>query len=229
MSKWWALGLLVLSLETRAAFRLSSLVLRLSPEEAKSTSFFVENTGDEKIAVQLEIFKRRTGEKGREVREATDEIDLVPSQFVLPAHQRRSVHLRWRATELRAEKSYRLVASELPVSFQASVKKVFLSQYVASIFIARPEWQADVQVLGFRVDKDRHARMSLVNKGQVHQLLAGSEITIDGVDGKNPRRLSFAKEMDGLNILAEDHHDVDVGLVELAPGDYGARIQTGMP
>lgn len=127
----------ILASEGVQALSLSPTVSSYTISE-KPARLTIENPSDEKVAVQIDFFERVTKD-GKEVREKTDWFSVSPEQVVLNAHDVRTVSVIWKGPEsLEGEKPFRVVVTQLPLSFKkdSPPPKVVL-QIIGSI-IARP-------------------------------------------------------------------------------------------
>jgi fimbrial chaperone protein len=177
-----------------------------SGSEATQT-FLIENTNNEKIALQIEAFHREMDINGKETRKETDEFSVFPQQLVLEPGERRNVRLTWTGEkEPKAELAYRLVVSQLPVNLKKAEKKkaganiTFLLQYVASIYVTPGAAAAPkVTVESFEKLSDGKAEMVLKNSGTAHQVLKGVRVRFKS------RRVDLAgsdlKALEAENIL----------------------------
>lgn len=174
------------------AFKLSPMVAQFATEgDGKTTSFFIENTSEERVAVQIDIFYRTQDEAGKEVRTETKDFTVYPSQIVLKPKQKRTIRVTWQGVQkVTKELAYRLVAEELPIDLQKKKKEQrtninFLLKYVASLYVVPDGAKPKVVVKAAKKKKVKGQEMmelTLENKGKAHKVL--NEIIIKAKSGK---------------------------------------------
>ncbi|WP_460055260.1 fimbria/pilus periplasmic chaperone [Spirochaeta dissipatitropha] len=178
-----------------------------------SRSFQLHNPGNTEIAVELSMLTRELQPDGTEIREPADDLfSVFPSRLILEANERRTVRVRWTGPEsITREQSYRLLAEQLPISFeeqettQGGVINISF-RYLAAIYITPRGAKPDVQI-SIESGPDQLGEPEIIirleNLGTAHQLLNGLEITVQLQDGS---RLVFSSnELEGLaqhNLLA---------------------------
>ena len=195
------------------------MVAEMSSQGAKSSQAFqVENNGDSRVALQLELFKRTADSDGVEKRVATSDLVVFPQQLTLDAGVKRTIKVSWVAAgAVEAEQPYRLVVTQLPVNFkkdkpispQAGVNLSFLLQYVASIYVAPAQVRHNVVVASAERLGGGSIRITLKNEGTAHQLLRGMRLWI------GPEKAEIKEEQ--LKILEADN---------LLPGEFRKFVVT---
>jgi fimbrial chaperone protein len=198
---------LVLSFNA-AAFRLEPMVAEFGIDGDNASKIFrVENEGKDKIAVKVEAFTRAIDENGKETLTPTKNFKIYPDQISLAASDSRAVRVIYQGPkDLEKEEAYRIVASQLPVSFKEDSKKTgikFLFQFVASVYVTSDKYYPKVVVESVtNVDKE-NIRIKLINKGQKHALLKDVKVelkdTAGGVLKLGPDNI---KGWDGENLLS---------------------------
>lgn len=194
------------------AFRLSPMVIRFSPDGAKATQVLsLENTSMEKVPVQIEAFARATDKDGKEIRTKSDDFVIYPEQLVLLPNEKRNVRVTWNKTEkIDQEKSYRLVASQLPLEFRDQNSKpkpnsanlTFLLQYVASAYVGTAEFLPNIQVESAVLSKPQSLELVLVNNGKAHQVMKVKNLKISS--GGKDIEMKHVKELEAENLLVGD-------------------------
>ncbi|UOF00230.1 fimbrial biogenesis chaperone [Bdellovibrio reynosensis] len=217
------------------AFRLTPMVVHFAPSGAKSTQVLtVENTGTDKIPIQIEAFTRTTDAKGEEVRKKTEDFTIYPEQLVLLPKEKRNIRVTW-AGELNGntEKAYRIVAAQLPIEFheknakaqQASVNLKFLLQYVASAYVTPQDAVSKIRVTSVEKKSNRNLVLKIKNEGTAHQVLRVKQIKIFAGD-KLLTSLEPGKSFDGVNILAGAEHSVPVASAkDIVEGNLKAELE----
>lgn len=217
------LTLVLLFTSAAQAFRLSPMVVHFSPEGSKRTQVLtLENTGTEKIPIQIEAFARSIDNKGQEVRTATSDFVIYPEQLVLLPGEKRNIRATW-GGDLGGpqEKSYRFVVSQLPVEFQekAQNKKTaganlnFLLQYVASVYVTPSGAKPLIKVKSALMREPKKLELNLANEGTAHLVLRVKSLKI--FDGeKMLMSLNKSVELDNTNVLAKTEKSFVINLPE---------------
>jgi fimbrial chaperone protein len=190
------------------AFRLEPMVAEFGVDGANASKIFrVENEAKEKVAVKIEAFVRSIDENGKESLTPTKNFKIYPDQISLAASDSRAVRVIYQGPkDLEQEAAYRIVASQLPVSFKEDPKKTgikFLFQFIASVYVTSDKYYPKVVVESVtNVDKE-NIRIKLINKGQKHALLKKVSVELKDTSG-GVLKLGPAtiKEWDGENLLS---------------------------
>ena len=196
-------------------FRLSPMVAEISPRSQKqrTQSFFIENTSDKRVAVQVSVFERFMDVAGAETRKETELFSFYPPQMILEPKQRRTVRVTWKGeSEVSTEKAYRLVAEQLPIDLKEKeasqqVNIQFLLKYVASIYVVPRKSKVDIiaeSAVVKMVKEKKIIDFLLKNQGNVHKVLVGMEMTLENKPAKFKARLTAEglKSLAAENILA---------------------------
>jgi fimbrial chaperone protein len=178
-----ALASLMISTNSVWAFKLSPMIANFSPLGTAATqNFQIENTGGEKLSVQIEAFHRFTDLDGKETRTPTDEFSIYPQQLTLLPREKRTVRITWNGTrQPDRELNYRLVVSELQASASTAEIRAgtsFLMQYVASLYVTPDHSQPKVDVESFKVLADGRGELVLHNSGLAHGALKGIKVVL---------------------------------------------------
>ena len=194
-------------------FKLSPMVATFSPDgDGRTTSFFVENTSDKKVAVQIDILYRTQSEKGEEVRTETKDFTVYPPQIILKANQKRTIRVTWLgAKKLSQELAFRLVAEELPIELQKKKKEQrtninFLLKYVASIYVTPDGAKSKVEVKSAKeeiVKGKKHLALVLENTGNAHKVLNDIRLKIKSGEAKVDVDAKSLEAFAAENILAK--------------------------
>lgn len=173
-----AVAVLLLVAGPLAAFQLQPMSASIDPQSgASTTTFDVRNTTDAPIAVQMRVTTRRIEPDGTEINEdASDQLQLFPSQVILREGQTQTVRVRWLGDGVPAEElPFRVVAEQLPVNLgrdqdEASGVRMML-RYRATLYV-RPDGVApEVSVTDLSVGESE-VSMMVENRGTAHALLA---------------------------------------------------------
>jgi len=189
------------------AFRLEPMVVNFSPDGAGASKIFrIENEAKEKIAVKVEAFTREIDDKGKEKMTPSRDFKIYPDQISLNGSDSRAIRVVYLGPkDIDKEVAYRIVASQLPVSFEESKKQTgikFLFQFVASVYVTDVNYYPKIVIEPIkRLDKDT-LRISVVNKGQRHTLLKNVKIEMKDNAGKTVNLAELVKDWDGENLLS---------------------------
>lgn len=203
------------------AFKLSPMVITFSPTgKGKTQVLTVENTGTEKVPLQLEAFTRSVNSKGEEVRAKTEDFNIFPEQLVLLPNEKRNIRITWmNSLTDKIEKSYRIVATQLPIEFKeknsesssAGVNLNFLLQYVASAYVKPEGANPSVKLKSYKQLDPTKIRLKIKNEGTAHQLLKTKNLDILLTD-KSVIQIKDNEAIDSLNLLAGQEAEVDISL-----------------
>jgi len=208
-----SLVLIFLSPLSSWAFRLSPMIANFAPSGSGSTqTFLVENTGTEKVAIQIEAFHRYADEQGKESRTATDEFSVYPQQMALQPNEKRNIRVTWTGSrQPDRELNYRLVVTELPVDLKKPKERenklgaslTFLMQYVASLYVTPPSATSKLVVDSFKVMPDGEGLLVLKNTGLAHRVLKGTQVFVrTGKDSRTELKGEQIEQMQGENVLS---------------------------
>lgn len=190
------------------AFKLEPMLIEFSPHGPGSTkNFRIENESKEKVAVKVEAFFRKIDTNGKENRVPTDHFKIYPEQLSLLPSDSRAVRVTYQGPkELASEAAYRIVATQLPVSFKNRVKKTgvnFLFKFIASVYVTADNFIPKLEVESIKKFKQGYAKIKIKNKGQKHRQLKGVKIILKDKVGKMlALNESVIKDWDAGNILA---------------------------
>jgi len=195
-----------------SAFTLQPISQEFSPSGAESSRVFqVHNPGSQPVAMRLEMLERLVDEHGTETNpSARGSFAVFPTQFVLEPGQRRNIRVRYTGSEnLERERSYRLLAEQLPVDLteteldrpqgtegttgrpgQGSIQIMF--RYLASIFVVPPNAAGPNPVVSLleRVSADESGLLlRFENSGGRHVILRDLELELR-LDNGSPHRVA---------------------------------------
>nr|WP_295902041.1 fimbria/pilus periplasmic chaperone [uncultured Bdellovibrio sp.] len=200
------------------AFRLSPMVIHFSPTGSGTTQVLtLENPGGEKTPIQIEAFTRTENEKGEEVRKKTDDFTIYPEQVVLLPNEKRNVRVTWSGEITASEKSYRIIASQLPVEFRdrnpkpkkPGVNLNFLLQYVASAYVTPEGAVAKIKVKEIKHLDAKKISVTVINEGAAHKVLKVKKLKLFAGE-KLVSEVENPKEFDGLNLLSGSQKNIVV-------------------
>ncbi len=172
------------------AFRLDPMTVDFSAEGEYSTKIFrVENEGKDPIAVKIQAFVRQIDEEGTEKLTPTTDFKIFPEQISLAASDSRAVRIVYVGKkEFDRELVYRIVASQLPVSFKEETSKTginFLFQFVASVYVTNDRFYPKIEVESVTRTDQGTLKVKIVNRGQKHVLLRNVNVELTDANGNS--------------------------------------------
>lgn len=185
----FALIFSVATVDEAIAFRFTPFRAMFQPSGSGASRLFtVENNTDIPASVQISIMTRDVDIDGHEKNlSAEQDFMIYPAQIVLKPHASRSVRVQWVGSpSLKEEKSYRIIAEQLPVNLDMTNPKVsrvqFLVSYQGAIFVT-PKALAHNVTLDFSgVTKDATGKKVLEfvlhNRGTQHAMLRNLKLHI---------------------------------------------------
>jgi fimbrial chaperone protein len=203
-----------------------------------TTTFTVENSGQEPIGIQAEMFQREISESGEDKRIATNDFNIYPPQFKLEVGGKRNIKVTWINPKIPSQElSYRFIVSQLPVELtpdskdKVKIQLKFLLQYVASVYATPRDVKSHVIVDKVELTKDNKVRVTVNNKGTAHQLFRGGKLIIFGAKKeKIDLGPESEKVLESENILAGGTRVFDFMLPKAAPkGPYQAELRFDHP
>ncbi|TVR69301.1 MAG: molecular chaperone [Spirochaetaceae bacterium] len=165
-----------------------SAVIDLSGS-SPTTTFEVTNPGNSPVAIELRVATRRIDPDGTELNEdASDQIQLFPSQLVLRRGASQTVRARWigQSTPER-ELPFRVTAEQLPINLNRGQTEAsglqFMLRYRATLYVRPPGTAPDLEVLSIDVDDPERVTVNLRNNGTRHQLFFQGAVILEDGDG----------------------------------------------
>ncbi len=223
MKRFWLFTLSLflfggLAAEPASAFRFIPFIAEFEPSgSGANRTYTVENTSDDRIAVEISIYRRGMNLDGSDrLGDADDDFIVYPTQVVLEPHRKQAIRVQFIGDPAPDhELAYRIIAEQLPVELDsepepgANVR--ILVRYVGSIYV-RPR-QAEYDVVLESAGSERledgstGLAITLHNKGTAHAILSNLELSLTSQNGPTPTGLTlsseFLKGMTGENILAQ--------------------------
>lgn len=201
-----------------AMFRLDPPSREFSPSGGRATqSFDIISTGDQPVAVQIQITKRVVALDGTETNPIEENDFLVyPPQIVVEPGKQQTIKVTWLGDPNPAkELSYRLIAEQVPVNLTevtttqqgktANVKILF--KYGGTIYItpnnAAPRLVIESAIPQKTKDGKDELVLTIENQGTAHQLLRGARIVLTPSQGQAIKLTKDQlKEIETQNVLA---------------------------
>lgn len=184
--------LLISAISPALAFKLEPISRVFEPAGAGATqSYQIINDSSEQIAVELSMVERKMSIDGKETTENADDDFLVyPAQILLSPQSVQSVQVTWLGDPSpKKELSYRLVADQLPISFNKPEEsttttggvKVML-RYIGSVYIRPQNAKSEVVVssITHQQETDGHDTLMITfeNKGTRRAVLSDLNLTL---------------------------------------------------
>lgn len=176
------------SAATVAGFQLQPMSATIDPTAGGTTSFEVRNTTNAPIAVQMRATTRRILPDGTELNDdASDQLQIFPSQLILRPAQVQTVRVRWLGDQtLLRERAFRLVAEQLPINLERSAEESssvrMMLRYRASLYVRPPGAARDVVVSDLFTENDE-VSFTIENRGTAHAFI-GEALAVIGNDGE---------------------------------------------
>jgi fimbrial chaperone protein len=195
------------------AFRVSPMISEFDPSgDGATRTFQIENTGDDKVSVQLEMFHRFIDINGKETRTATEEFSVYPQQITMGSHEKHSVRVTWQGNHTpERELAYRMEVTELMSDAkkktppESKTDPKFLLEYITSVYVKTKGFEPHIEVDSFRVLPDSSklkGELILKNTGLAHRVLKGLHIFLKGSNGvRTELKSDEMTEIRGENIL----------------------------
>ena len=202
------------------AFRLDPMVVNFAPSGKLATQVVtLDNPTNDKIPVQVEVVTRDE-KSGTEKRDKTNEFTIYPEQVVLLPREKRNVRITFTGDEPKDEKSYRIIATQLPVELKETNAKAakktganvtFMLQYVASAYVTPKDAAADVKVKEVKVTSPKNISVTLSNDGNAHKIVYVKSFKVSE-KGKVVEEVAKPHGIEGTNFLAKTQKTVAVPL-----------------
>ena len=208
---------ILISTDKAWAFRLSPMTLSLDKNKTQEYLNVENGAEDAKVAIELSATLRVVDNRGKESRPKTEDIKIFPAQFFLAPGEKRRVKIRYEGQmEIANEKSYRIVAEQLPVE-QAEPKSKqsginILLKYVAALYYSPTDCKSELKVTKVQATSGKIA-LALKNEGNCHHLLKNPELIVkQGNKIQKTLKSSELKPLVGENILAKSERIFEVSL-----------------
>lgn len=175
-------------------------------EGKKGGQFLIENEGSSNIAVELTVKERKMDEDGAETLLDTKDISIFPPQIIIPPREKRTIRVQFTSKEeLTTEKSYRVIAEQLPLKVDAKTKDQagiqMLMKFVAALYATPAGAKSEVKVLS-QSSNGKELVVVLENKGSKHQLLNNPILKYLHAGEKGELKAGDLPGLTGENILA---------------------------
>lgn len=208
--------LAVLVLSNTFAFQFSPLEQTFTPTGADSVkSYTIVNDSDDAIAVMVSALVRDQAENGEEINaDASRYFSIVPNKIIVSPRGTQIVRVQYRGpSTVTSELSFRLRAEQIQYSQgrQETNQNMFnfLYIYTTSLYVSPSKTVERLDVTKvtpvITAEGEKKMQISLVNGGNVHQILIGAEVSV--ADSQGNRVVLSGNDalpgIDGANILAK--------------------------
>lgn len=223
--------LLLLVTAAAAAFQLQPMSASIDPRASGTVTFEVRNTTAAPIAVQMRATTRTIQRDGTELNEdASDQIQLFPSQLIVRPGQVQTVRARWLGDRaLDAERPFRIIAEQVPINFGGPDEQTggvrMMLRYRATLYVTPPTAERDVVVNNLVVDADS-ITFEIENRGTAHALIPESMVVVVGNGRREEIAASEIEPLTTINVLPGGVRFVEIprGVLPLAPEELLFRF-----
>lgn len=222
--------LLLLVLPLLLSFDFSPMSQSIDVSEGrKGAQFLIQNEGASNIAVELSVFERKMDEKGEETLGSTKEVSVFPPQIIIPPGEKRTIRVMYNEkSEPSIEKSFRVVAEQLPLNVDKKIKSQsgikMLMKFVAALYVTPSNAKSDIKLVS-HTSNGKEMNLVVENKGNKHQLLTNPVIKFlsNGVKGELK-----AKDLPGFageNVLAGQKRIFNIKSSQVIPADSKVELK----
>jgi fimbrial chaperone protein len=216
-------ALVILSQTAKASFEFSPINMELTTSGLSSSKLIhVKNKMDKPIAVKIRASQRIQNLDGTESRPETSDIKIFPFQMMLKPGESRNVKVSWGGEkDLASEKSFRILAEQVPVEFSSEKAPVnninILTNYSGTIYVISKADLAPVVTALSLEKKGNQFLLHLKNSGTKRKLLRNVGVEVTCAQDKTKKHLlpkdSYG-EIEGHNLLSatEIKYPIDIPL-----------------
>ncbi len=173
----------------------------------KQVQYLLDNPSGEPMAVEIALRERIQKEDGSEDNPPTKQLAAFPPQLIIPPKEKRAVRVSWVGPALAqgtAEKSFRVVAEQLPLNVDGKKQKgsgiKMLLKYVAALYVNPGSTSPEVQVV--KLEPGKELKVTVENRGTEHAPLTNPTLTLTKGSQKIVLKDGAVKGLAGENILA---------------------------
>jgi fimbrial chaperone protein len=211
---------LMLTAAVSQAFQFSPISRVFSPTgKDRVHEFRVTNEGNDPIAVELKILKRKMDVKGEDVLDENEDDAFVifPTQTIVMGGNSKKIRVEWLGgPDIDVEQPYRIIAEQVPVDLekrsanQGAMVQVML-KYVGSVYVRPDGLKSQIVIHGARVetlDGKRVLTLEMENVGARHTLIKDPVLKLGGVELAKEDLAGFSDS----NILARTNRTYSIPL-----------------
>jgi fimbrial chaperone protein len=171
----------------------------------KQALYLVDNPTTTPMAVEISLRERVQKEDGTEEHPVTKDLSAFPPQLIVPPKEKRTVRVNYLGGKPGVEKSYRVIAEQLPLEVDGKARKgtgiKMLLKYVAALYVDPGETTPKLMVEKIEVAQD--LAVTVANTGSQHAPLTNAKLTLTSPSKKKMvLEGDSLKGMAGENILA---------------------------
>lgn len=192
-------------------------------DSRQAVQFSLENDGKVSMAVELTVKERSMNQLGAESLSSTQEIKVFPPQVIIPAGEKRAIRVSYHGPkDLKLEKSFRVIAEQLPLNVDAKTKEKagiqMLMKYVAALYVAPSNTKPDVKVLSHS-SNGKEIKLIIENSGGRHKLINAPVLKYSIKDKKQELKGNDLKAIAGENVLAGSKREFVIPSSSIIPAD----------
>lgn len=195
-----------------ANFEYSPIVAELSTTGKSSVLLTKVTSHDEAdIPVIVRVFERTLSPTGEEIRTPTTDINVFPTQFILPSRGQKFLKIVWKGkSQIPYEKSFRILVEHAPVDLNArktgAASIRMMTNYSGMIYVNTQSAVANVSIKSMmKLPKQRSLQIEVVNQGDRHLVLSEPVLEVS-CKGTNQKPVILkgpaVKNLEGVNMLA---------------------------
>jgi len=175
-------------------------------DKQKAVQFWLENDSDEKLGIELTVKERHMDQNGVETLPDSTDIKVFPPQVIIPAKEKRAVRVSYSGTgDITVEKSYRVIAEQLPVKVDEKTKRrsgiQMLMKYLAALYVTPENAESKIDIAEVK-SSEKKLLITVSNKGNKHQILGKPVLTIKSGNTKHVLKEKELQGFAGENVLA---------------------------
>lgn len=198
-------------------------------DDRQAVQFFLENDGRASMAVELTVKERSMDQVGSETLKATQEVKVFPPQVIIPAGEKRAIRVSYSGKkDLQIEKSYRVIAEQLPLNVDAQTKEKagiqMLMKYVAALYVAPANTKSELKILSHS-SNGKEIKLLIENSGGRHQLLNAPVLKYSEKDKKQEIKSQDLQGLAGENVLAGTKREFVIKSTKSLPVDAKLELK----
>jgi fimbrial chaperone protein len=198
-------------------------------DNRQAVQFFLENDSPSSMAVELTVKERNMDQAGNETHKTSEEVKVFPPQVIIPAGEKRAIRVSYSGPkDLKIEKSYRVIAEQLPLNVDAKTKEKagiqMLMKYVAALYVAPPSTKSDLKILSHSTN-GKELKILIENSGGRHQLLNAPVLKYSLKDKKQEISAAELQGLAGENVLAGTKREFVIKTTKSIPSDTKLELK----
>lgn len=197
--------------------------------DRQAVQFFLENDSPASMAVELTVKERNMDQAGKESLADSQDVKVFPPQVIIPAGEKRAIRVSYSGPkDLKSEKSYRVIAEQLPLNVDAKTKEKagiqMLMKYVAALYVAPSDTKSDLKILSHS-SNGKVIKLLIENSGGRHQLLNAPVLKYSVKDKKQEIKADELQGLAGENVLAGTKREFVIKSPKLLPPDAKLELK----